>query len=393
MKGLDIFVYSIRNIKRGGTKTALCILAFCVGVSSVLIMITLGDFARDVVDAELNQIGVGGMAFYTQSNSFAVTRGHLEAVSSVDGVSAAMPMSLHSAGAVINGKSLNAAVVGTSERLSEIFKLTMLFGRLFTTEDVENASKVIVIDDSLALSAYKRVNIVGKTLSLTIDNAVETYEIIGIAASQKQGVESLVGASIPSFLYAPHTAVSEMLGINASDKIAVACIGGASSGEVAKKVKKRLDSMTSMVFRHENLDQYTSSIKNIAGIVSLLAGAVAGVSIIVGGFGVMGAMVAAVEGRTREIGIYKALGAKRRDVLASFLTESQIICLSGGLLGLGFNYFVFFVLSRALGIIVRPDEAYFLYCLAGACLCGMIFGIMPALRAARLNPIDAIRDE
>jgi len=382
-----------RNTLRGGIKVRLCVLALCIGICSVCCILTLGAAAEAAVAGEIDQLGLGGIVFYVEGKSYRASQGDIAAVGQVSGVRAVMPMTVRNGYLWLRNQGGQALICAADQGLENVFTLNLLHGRRLTRQDVGSAARVAIIDDALARAAYSRANIVGKPITLSVDGISETFTVVGVIASQKQGLEQLVGSAIPSLIYIPSTALSAMTGESGQSLLAVSCLSRETSPQVAQQVQARLEGLTGQRFRYENLTELTGAMQRLTAIVSLFVAAVAGISILVGGLGVMNIMIAAVEARTREIGIHIALGAGRGTLVCTFLLEAQIIALAGGLLGIGLCAALLGVAARLSGQAIPISPSAMGVSLVCTSLCGTIFGCAPALRAAGLDPIRAIRQE
>ncbi len=389
----DLWVLAIGNVRRGGGKSLLCALAVCVAVCSVCMISGLGNAAQNAVVSEIEQTGLGGIALYADAGGFIFEQDELDAVSSEGQVAAAMPLALKYGYVTQRDESLSAGILGVSEQVTDIFHLSLLHGRMLQKNDLAGAAKVAVIDRTLAETLYKRENIVGKTLLIGTENCYDRFEVVGIIESQTETVGYLTGGRVPYIVYLPYTALDTMLGQPTTDKLAISCFSGADEISAAQNAVARLQrDHPDTVFKYENLGGYTEVFKKIVKIITLFISAVAAISMIVGGIGVMNSMVSSVESRTREIGVYMALGATRRDILRCFLWEAVIICLLGGLTGGAVSLGIFYGISRLTGLETNALGSVLL-CIGSSVICGLIFGIAPARKACAMNPIDAIREE
>ena len=394
MRTLDLWKIAAKNVRHGRSKSFLCILALCIGISSVCTVLCFGDLAADAVTQEIDRTGLGGLAFYPKhADSVRIEKEDLQLAAATDGVAAAMPLTIRSGTISLHGRSVASTICGVDDSLKDVFSLTLLDGRLLERQDIVGGEAVIVIDDVLAQSFYQRTNISGKHLRLTLAGITESFQIIGVVRSQKQGIQELTGGKIPSFLYIPYTKMDQIYGQNTADTLAVSCLSNYDPEAVGNALAQTLSNVNAADFGYENLTQYTESFKNITQIVSLLVTGVAAISIIVGGLGVMNSMISAVESRVGEIGIYMAIGARKADILRCFLLESLILCSLGGVSGVTVSMLIFQIAAQLLKISLTFQPQYLLCGLAIAAISGITFGLLPALKAIRLNPIDAIRTD
>lgn len=386
----DLFILSLKNVSRAGMRTRLCVLAICIGITSVTTVLGFGRTAEQRVAEELDQIGIRGLAFYTKSGS-EFPEDAIDVIAQTEGVSAVMPLSLSTGSLSLRTLRSSAGILGVNEQLSQVFHLELLHGTLPTIQQIRSAAKVVVIEDTLAQQVYSRTNIVGKSIYISAGSVYEKMEICGVIRSQSESFSTLIGTKLPYLVYLPYTTLQMLTPNTAMDKT-IASVDRQQPG-IEQAVLKKLNQTSEEEYLCENLDQYVEGFTNITAIVSVLISGIAAISVIVGGIGVMNAMVSAVDARTREIGIYRALGAKKRDIVGTYLLEAIILCLTGGIYGILLDIVIFQLIERVSGIPLELPTQCICISLCAAVFCGIVFGLLPAVRAAKLDPIQAIRME
>ena len=380
---------ALKNVVRAGTRTVLCVLAICIGITSVNLIVSIGGMAGESIQSELEQIGVRGVALYTKTGvSFSPEA--VQAITQTEEVAACMPLILTNGSVRLRSQRSNAGILGIDERLDQVFHLTVLHGKLPTKGQVAAGEKIVVVDEELAQKAYKRSNVVGKTLWISVNGIHEKLQICAVIRSQSENIAHIVGGNIPHFIYLPYTTLKALSADLNTDKVLMVT-KNSDPITVSEALVNRLERLSGIVYQYENLDQYLSSFSKIPNILTVLIGGVAAISVIVGGLGVMNAMTASIEARTREIGIYRALGAKRRYIILIFLIESVFLCLIGGFMGIVFHWILLTILGTLLKIRVAFRINGIILSIAMAILCGVGFGWLPAMKAANLDPIQAIR--
>ena len=380
---------ALKNVVRAGTRTVLCVLAICIGITSVNLIVSIGGMAGESIQSELEQIGVRGVALYTKTGvSFSPEA--VQAITQTEEVAACMPLILTNGSVRLRSQRSNAGILGIDERLDQVFHLTVLHGKLPTKGQVAAGEKIVVVDEELAQKAYKRSNVVGKTLWISVNGIHEKLQICAVIRSQSENIAHIVGGNIPHFIYLPYTTLKALSADLNTDKVLMVT-KNSDPITVSEALVNRLERLSGIVYQYENLDQYLSSFSKITNILTVMIGGVAAISVIVGGLGVMNAMTASIEARTREIGIYRALGAKRRYIILIFLIESVFLCLIGGFMGIVFHWILLTILGTLLKIRVAFRINGIILSIAMAILCGVGFGWLPAMKAANLDPIQAIR--
>ena len=387
----DQILLALNNVLRAGTKTFLCILAICIGIASVTTIISLGGTAGESVQAELEQIGIRGVVIYSKTGQ-TLSDDALQVMSQTRDITVCMPLVLTSGTVRFRNQTSVAGILGIDHRLNQVFQLSILHGELPTRGQVTAGEKIAVIDESLAQKAYHRTNVVGKELWITVNGVSEKMKICAVIRSQSAGISTLLGGNIPHILYLPATTLTALSSDLKADK-AIILTENTDFVQIAETLIRKLERLSNTTYHYENLDHYLASFSRITDILTALIGGVAAISVIVGGLGVMNTMIVSVDGRTREIGIYRALGAKRRDMIRIILIESIFLCLIGGILGILLNWIIFSVIATVLDIRIKLRISGIILSITMSSFCGICFGWLPAIRAANLDPIQAIRAE
>ena len=270
----------------------------------------------------------------------------------------------------------NASVMGVYPDYAQIVSTDLASGRYIMDADVENRSAVCVIGPDLAEDLFGNTNVVGNTLH--VDG--RKFQIVGV----------LDGTS--STLILPFTLAQRMLKSTAISNFYVSATESATVNKAQAAVerflyKKYQDDSTYFIM---NQEQMLEAMEETAGTLSLMLGGIAGISLLVGGIGIMNIMLVSVTERTREIGIRKAIGAKRSNILMQFLIESVVLSGMGGLLGLLLGYGLMYMLKTYMGMPVAASAGVAQMSMAFSMMVGVVFGLYPANKASKLKPIDAL---
>lgn len=399
MKFSDMLRFSFRSVSRGKARTALSVLAVAIGVASIFLISSIGETGRSAVQTQMEKLGISGLTLYESaldSSAQPLTVSDAEYINrNVEGVLHAMPLTVQYGEYRLKNWKGNTVVWGVGDNLDSVISLSVVYGRLPNRTEIDYGAHVAVIDDALAKKIYKRDNIVGKKMSVTIGESSETFTVIGIISSQKSGINDLVGNSLPEFVYIPYTVAEEMSGSGELDQIAIQCASGADMDRVGKNIESLMNRRhrTQNGYTVENISGYRDRLDSVAGLISLFMSAVAGISLCVAGLGVMNSMLSSTSERRREIGICMAVGAQRRDVALCFLLEAFLICSAGGLAGILTGSFLSLLASRLFSMAPVFRLRHILLAELIAMVFGLTFGVIPAVRASGLNPIDALREE
>lgn len=393
MSWTDAVRLSVRQAVRARAQSRLTVLSVAIGVFSVVLIASAGRFASECISKELRGLGVDGLLVYLKESD----RAGLDAglgetlMREVPGVAAAAPLNVGIGLCSVHGESENAAVLGVGAGIGEALRMELLHGRLPDAADVRLGERVAVVDEKLALDYYKRVNIIGKPLTVKSGNAEEKYRICGVVRAKSLGLESIAGGNLPYTVYVPYTSAPGSGGD--IRQIAVRCAEGVRTDELARRLSEYLNTRHGAdgEYAVENISGYIERVEAVAGLVSGFLTAVGGVSLLVAGVGVMNSMLSAQTMRRREIGIFMAVGAQRRDVLLCYLCESALLCLSGGVAGAACCG-LFLAALRGFGVAITLHAGMLAASVGVTGVCGILFGFVPAYRAATLEPVDALRE-
>jgi putative ABC transport system permease protein len=397
----------MKNIFRAKTRSMLTISAIAVGVFAVVLISAAGSVGSGEISRTLETMGINSILVQHENAAAppALNQEDIAAITRISGVDRAMPLMASINRAELLNESINCFTWGVNADAREIISLEALHGRLITTQDTAGRAMVAVIDEDIALAAYGRSNVVGKTARVLLGGAYHDFEIVGVAKSGISSLQSALSGIIPNFVYVPITTMQMLTGRTGYDKIAVLIDGGSgvapsNSHDVAKSDMQVIDSINSTIVQNRgensglivsNLLQQKKGLENIVSTVTIVLSLIAGISLLVSGLTVMTTMLVSVNERRREIGIKKSIGAKDMDIAREFVLESVVLSLMGSAIGAGLGLAVTAVGCAAIGIGFSLDLTPVLMAVAFAVGLGGIFGAYPAVKAARLEPIEALR--
>lgn len=387
---------SLRVIGKSRLKAFLTVGGIAIGVSSVVIISSIGEMGKSAVDNQLTDMGMDSFVVTgTESNFDGLWEKDLETLKSVPDVRNAMPLINYFTEISSRGENSPAMIWGVNEDADDVIELKTVSGRLINKSDVLSSKKVCVVDEQIAMNRYKRNTIVGKEIGISINGRVENFEVIGVVSNGVNLLQNMFGDLVPSFVYIPYTTLSEETNNRYFTQIAVKLDDGTDSDSafnaLSHAVLCQRDEKTEI--RVENLLKQKSQMNKIADITSKALSIVAGISLVVSGLSVMTVMLVSVKERTREIGIKKSIGAKNSDILTEFLTESVLITLIGGVIGL-LSGLVFSALAGFItGLPSFMGMEGIIFVLIFVMVIGAVFGAYPAYKASRLSPVEALRSE
>ena len=409
MKALTILQVSLRSLRRTPLRSALTALGIIIGVAAVVAMVSIGNGARARVEKMLAGMDATRLSVSATMPRSAWRPGEIPKVppggglniadyrairAEVQGVEAATPLVSASSGrAAANGRATEARVLGMDVEGFELAAVELTTGVIFGRSDVAGAASVCLISEFLAELLFSSQDAVGKTVRIKD----VPFLIIGVIAVRE---ESDTDPSRPKFedrrVLIPYTSLLRRLDRNAELSIWLKVRRPEEVGRVQEEVRNLLERRRgprtvefNVGTAKESLEAYTEGSRTMA----LLLAAIAGISLLVGGIGIMNIMLVNVTERTREIGIRLAVGARGSDVLKQFLVEAVALSLFGGAIGILLGVGAAGLFSRMNGwptLVTTGTVLLAFLCSAGV---GIFFGYYPARRAAQLDPIVALRSE
>ena len=383
------------NIFRNRVRSLLTMAGIAVGVFAVVLISTVGAAGTAQVSSTLMTMGVDTLLVQAADNtvSATLTENDVKEVAKLGGVSDVMPLMASITEARMLDRRLDAYVWGVDRSADKLISLTAAHGRLINNSDTAARAKVCVIDEAFAVECYGRSNVVGKKLRMFLGGKYHEFEIVGIAKSGLSSLQNMLSNIMPGFMYIPITTMQSLCGRTTYDKIAVKLDDPNSDAAVVKRVTDRLDELHGCKdgYKCNNLLSQKGQLDDIMNIVTTALSLVAGISLVVSGISVMTTMMMSVGERTREIGIKKSIGARKRDICAEFLTESVVMTLIGSGVGIALGLAVSFAGCILTGVPFLVNVSSLLVSAAAAAAIGAVFGAYPAVKAAKMKPAEALR--
>ena len=376
----------MKNIVLKIKRSFLTVCGIAVGVFAVVVISAVGDIGENLVDGKLKSMGMESIIVSSQNGG--LQENDVEQLKNMDFVENAMPlMSVTLKQIMPDDNETDRMLWGVDENADEVIELKVVSGRKINAGDLVSHSKVCMIDRDVAEETYGTADITGMKITLGFGNMSEEFEAVGVVDNGVSMLQSSLGGSIPSFVYIPYTTFSD---ISKRDGFDVIAVKAQANINTEKSIEKKLSDNLRTV-EVSNLLTQKKQLTSLMKVVSCSMTAVAGISVIISGISSMTAMMSAVNERTREIGIKKAIGARKTDIISEFLGESLLISVSGGVFGGGLG-----ILTVITGCILFDIDVYInpvsvLSVIIFSTVTGVIFGIVPALKASSLNPVVAIR--
>lgn len=389
-------------------RSFLTMLGIIIGVSSVITMVSLGEGLKKQIIGHINQLGSdvitvrsGKLVESNKSNSSKInflaflsasslTGEDVQAIKQIPSVSSVVPMEFITSSISSDGKELNNVfVIATNSDMPSVLRQSVEYGEFFDQED--QGQKFTVIGSNIAQQLLGTPNPVGHSLHIL----GETYIVRGILTQSSGGILSVAQTDFNSAVFIPSSAIAET---NPRSNILQILVKAKSSGQLDSTIAEIHQTLLkthggtenfTVLKQYELLNIIGSVVNNITGFIS----GIAAISLLVGGIGIMDIMLVSVSERMREIGIRKAIGATNRQILNQFLVEGLALSIGGGLIGIAIALLINLGLRLYTNLEPVVSVPVVLLAVGVSLAIGVIFSVIPALKAARKPPIEALRNE
>ena len=386
-QSIKMAFHSIRSNKM---RSFLTMLGIIIGVVALVVLVSLVSGATGEITDTINEMGnnmISVSVMDDKNKPFKLS--DMDEIEGLEHVELVSPVAQESLTASSSTGEETATVTGTTSSYDDIMGLSLASGRFIMKPDVDNNSNVAVINSSLAEDVMGRTDVVGESIMI----GGRSFQIIGVLEEDDSSWSSMLGTSYEAYIpYTTLIRISDSTTLKVSSFYASAEDDNTSEAEVdlTEFLNERFENDSDAYYLF-NQSTVADAMSSVTGTLSLLLGGIAGISLLVGGIGIMNIMLVSVTERTREIGIRKAIGATRGTIMFQFLIEALILSLTGCAIGIGISWILIIVIDAIGNVTYGLSGQVILISVMFSVGIGLLFGIYPAGKAAGKNPIDALR--
>ena len=400
----ESFLMAWASLIANKMRSILTMLGIIIGVAAVIALVSIGNGVKQDIQHSISSLGSNLLMVMpgaprtpgvrpSQGSMKSLKVSDYQAISKLDGVKAASPYTANSYVTIYQSKNWTTTVSGVSSNFQDVNNWTMAEGRFISSKNVENRERVAVVGQTVVKNLFAGEDPVGK--EIRVKNI--PFRVIGVLNSKGNGT---MGNDQDDVIFIPYTTAMErvegvdylrMVYVVASDDNGIDRLQ--SDIENLLRVRHSIKDTNLDDFNIQNMKSIMETMEQTTGTLTLFLGAVAAISLVVGGIGIMNIMLVSVTERTREIGIRKALGATYFVIVTQFLIEAVVISLMGGLIGIALGIGASKLIGLASGMSTVISVPTIVLSFAFSMAIGLVFGIYPARKAAKLNPIDALHYE
>ncbi len=378
---------AVSSVLANKMRSFLTMLGIIIGVMAVVLLISLVQGATDTVTDSLGDLGGDQLIVSVTSRSKRLTLPEVESMAEEEEIAYVSPTVTSYGTAKAEGNSTDVTILGITPSYREVQGLDLFDGRNISQNDLDYRLNVCILGHDVAQDLFGSAEVLNETVRIS----GRDYRVIGVTEEEE---ESLIGSG-GSNVYLPITNAQRLLSQTSITSFYVSV----SEDTELSEAQNVLETILMNKFGDEdsfsvvNMSSIMDTIDSVMGTLSLLLGAIAGISLVVGGIGIMNIMLVSVTERTREIGIRKAIGAQKSDIIIQFLIESIVISVIGGLIGLLLSQGILSAINLFSGYGFGISLPIGALALGFSLIVGIVFGIYPANKAANLKPINALRYE
>lgn len=400
----ESFLMAWASLVANKLRSLLTMLGIIIGVAAVIALVSIGNGVKQDIEDSISSLGSNLLVVMpgaprtpgvrpSQGSMKSLKISDYEAIAKLEGVKAASPMTNGSYVVIYQNKNWTTSVAGVNANFQDVNNWTMTSGRFFSDKNVQNRERVAVVGQTVVKNLFADEDPVGK--EIRVKNI--PFRVIGVLKSKGNGT---MGNDQDDTVLIPYTTSMERVeGIDYLRRVYVVAKDDEGIDRLQAdienllRVRHNIKDTNLDDFNIQNMKSIMETVAQTTGTFTLFLGAVAAISLVVGGIGIMNIMLVSVTERTREIGVRKALGATYSVIVTQFLIEAVVISLMGGFIGIAFGIGASKVIGMVSGMSTIVSVPTIIMSFAFSMAIGLIFGIYPARKAAKLNPIDALHYE
>ena len=400
----ESFLMAWASLIANKLRSLLTMLGIIIGVAAVIALVSIGNGVKQDIENSISSLGSNLLVVLpgaprtpgarpSQGSMKSLKISDYEAIAKLEGVKAASPMTNGSYVVIYQNKNWTTSVAGVNANFQDVNNWTMTSGRFFSDKNVQNRERVAVVGQTVVKNLFGDEDPVGK--EIRVKNI--PFRVIGVLKSKGNGT---MGNDQDDTVLIPYTTSMERVeGIDYLRRVYVVAKDDEGIDRLQAdienllRVRHNIKDTNLDDFNIQNMKSIMETVAQTTGTFTLFLGAVAAISLVVGGIGIMNIMLVSVTERTREIGVRKALGATYSVIVTQFLIEAVVISLIGGFIGIAFGIGASKVIGMVSGMSTIVSVPTIIMSFAFSMAIGLIFGIYPARKAAKLNPIDALHYE
>jgi putative ABC transport system permease protein len=379
---------AMRSIKGNKLRSVLTMLGIIIGVSSVIVLVSIAQGSTTNVTNQINNLGTNLITINTFGSNLSLTEDKINQLAKVNGVQAISPVVSGRVTVTKDRTSSQTTLTGTNAAYETVRNTMVSNGRFLTDLDIEYRQKVAVIGSTTAENLFGTENPVGQYVQLDGNS----FKVVGVLASKG----SSMGQSGDDVVIVPLSTAERLVKSTSINQVYLQGKTGQDMDFIMAEVENSMASMypnQTNNYSVNNQQDLMSTMSSVSNTMTMMLGGIASISLLVGGIGIMNIMLVSVSERTKEIGIRKAIGAKRRDILGQFLIESVALSAMGGIIGILLGLGLGKILGSALSMTVSFSSSVVIFSFLFSLIVGVVFGVFPANKASKLNPIQALRYE
>lgn len=379
---------ALLSIKSNKLRSILTMLGIIIGVSSVIILVSIAQGSAKNVTSSINQLGTNLLTINTFGTDLSLTEDKIDQLTKLNGVKATSPVISGRVNVKKDRINSQVSLTATNATYSSVRDAKVTQGRFINDLDIEYRQKIAVLGSETASTFFGVDNPIGQYIQ--VDGT--SFKVVGVLASKG----SSLGQSGDNVIIVPLSTGQRLV---KSTSINQVYLQGKSQDQmdfVMNEVERKMASLypnKSDSYSVTNQQDVMDTLSSVSNTMTMMLGGIASISLLVGGIGIMNIMLVSVSERTKEIGIRKAIGAKRRDVLLQFLIEAVVLSSMGGIIGILAGIGLGKIIASLMNLTIAYSTSVIVLSFLFSLLVGVVFGVFPANKASKLSPIQALRYE